>query len=165
MLSLALLGGVDLFLSRFSKSTNVRGGSAEQAASLQTVGGIPISATAPKVRITLLEEGSGSFVEEGDSVLAHYILNRADNTLVESTWKRGDPVWVTLGNDAAFPIGFHQGVFGMKIGERRIIDVPSELGYGSAGIKGLIAPNTALRYEVQILNINKAKARDWRDNP
>ena len=49
--------------------------------------------------------------------------------------------------------GWDQGVVGMKVGGKRTLIIPSELGYGAAGAGGVIPPNAALIFDVELLEV------------
>jgi FKBP-type peptidyl-prolyl cis-trans isomerase len=49
--------------------------------------------------------------------------------------------------------GWDEGVAGMKVGGRRTLTIPSEMGYGARGAGGVIPPNAALLFEVELLDV------------
>ena len=50
--------------------------------------------------------------------------------------------------------GWELGVLGMKVGEKRKLTIPADLGYGASGAGGVIPPNATLIFEVDLLKIN-----------
>ena len=70
----------------------------------------------------------------------------------DASWNRGDPLSFTLGAGQVIQ-GWDQGVAGMRVGGRRTITIPPDLGYGSAGAGGVIAPNETLIFTVDLRSI------------
>jgi FKBP-type peptidyl-prolyl cis-trans isomerase len=99
--------------------------------------------------------GTGPSAVAGDEVMFEYTLWLENGTKVDSTSDRGYPVKVVLGKA---PIkGWNDGLPGIQTqGERRII-VPPELGYGAAGLPGLIPPNATLIFHVHVLAITHSE--------
>ena len=105
--------------------------------------------------ITDLVEGTGEPAEAGDSISLHYVgVLTADGTQFDSSWDNGFPFDVRLGAGGIIP-GFDQGLMGVRVDGRRQIDIPSELAYGSAGAGGVIPPDAAITFVVDILSITK----------
>ena len=96
------------------------------------------------VYIQTLEDGTGDRVADGQVRLA-YTLWLPDGTEVDSS----TDFTTVLGAGALIP-GFEEGVSGMRVGETRLIVVPSELGYGSQGTSR-IPPNSVLVFRVELL--------------
>jgi FKBP-type peptidyl-prolyl cis-trans isomerase FkpA len=107
--------------------------------------------------------GTGAQAANGNSVSVHYELWLYNNGGPESKGTRvqgsrdpgsSGPFTFTLGLRQTIP-GFEQGVLGMRVGGRRRIYVPSQLGYGAQGApQGGIPPNAALVFEVELLSVN-----------
>lgn len=105
------------------------------------------------VKIEILQEGSGSPAKTGDLVLVHYTGTLENGTKFDSSLDRGTPFDFTLGQNRVIQ-GWELGVLGMKVGEKRKLTIPPELGYGSQGAGELIPPNVTLLFEVELLKIN-----------
>ena len=98
-------------------------------------------------------EGEGEGAAAGNVVTVHYIGTLSDGTKFDSSLDRGEPFTFTLGAGQVIA-GWEQGIVGMKVGEKRRLVVPSELGYGAQAI-GPIPANSTLIFEVEMLSIQK----------
>ena len=106
-----------------------------------------------KLEIEILKEGTGKEAKNNDKITVHYVGTLENGTQFDSSLDRGDPFVFTLGAGQVIK-GWDQGVLGMKIGEKRKLTIPSELGYGIRG-KGLIPPNSTLIFEVELLEVGE----------
>ena len=106
-----------------------------------------------KLEIEILKEGTGEEAKNNNKVTVHYTGTLENGTKFDSSLDRGKPFVFTLGVGQVIK-GWDQGVLGMKIGEKRKLTIPSELGYGSRGA-GSIPPNSTLIFEVELLEIGK----------
>ena len=82
----------------------------------------------------------------------HYQGRLTDGTIFDDSQKRGAPFSFTLGSGQVIP-GWEQGIAGMKIGEKRVLTIPPELGYGAAGAGGVIPPNATLVFDVELVAV------------
>jgi len=90
--------------------------------------------------------------EIGDKVTVHYTGWFEDGTVFDSSVERGNPFSFTLGRGEVIE-GWEKEVLGMKIGEKKEITVPPEMGYGEAGA-GPIPPGATLVFEIEVLGID-----------
>lgn len=111
----------------------------------------PQPTSSAKVTIEDITEGTGAEVKSGDTVVIHYMGTLEDGTQFDSSYDRGEPYTTQIGTGAVIQ-GWDQGVPGMKIGGKRKLTIPSELGYGQAG-SGDIPPNSNLIFELELLEI------------
>ncbi|MFL5833724.1 MAG: FKBP-type peptidyl-prolyl cis-trans isomerase [Solirubrobacterales bacterium] len=109
------------------------------------------SGAPPKELVTNdLEEGSGPEAKSGDTVTVQYVgVNYKTGKEFDSSWSRSEPFSFTLGAGEVIP-GWDQGIEGMKVGGRRELVIPPELGYGSAGAPPAIPPNETLVFVVDL---------------
>ncbi len=105
------------------------------------------------LKIETLKEGTGAGAKSGDTLAVHYTGTLDDGRKFDSSLDRGAPFSFRLG-DGMVIRGWDQGLLGMKIGEKRRLTIPPELGYGSAGAGDVIPPNATLIFEVEMLGIN-----------
>ena len=77
----------------------------------------------------------------------------ADGTPFDNSFDRGEPFEFNLGAGMVIP-GWDQGVAGMKEGGRRVLTIPSDLGYGDAGAPPTIPPGATLVFVVDLEKIN-----------
>jgi peptidylprolyl isomerase len=97
-----------------------------------------------------LVEGSGEEAKLGDEVSVQYVgVNYKTGKEFDSSWSRSEPFSFTLGKGEVIP-GWDQGVEGMKVGGRRELIIPPELGYGKAGSPPVIPPNETLVFVVDL---------------
>lgn len=105
------------------------------------------------LKIEVTQEGSGDrMVKNGDIISAHYTGKLVDGTKFDSSVDRGEPFEFTVGAGMVIE-GWDKGFLDMKVGEKRILTIPSEMGYGSRGAGGVIPPNAILVFEVELLEI------------
>lgn len=99
-----------------------------------------------------LQEGGGEVAEPGNTVVVHYTGRLPSGEQFDSSRERGEPFQFMLGAGRVIP-GWDQGVAGMKVGERRKLVIPPELGYGASGASGVIPPNATLVFDVELLEV------------
>lgn len=105
---------------------------------------------ATKLKIEDETVGKGAVAKKGDRVSVHYTGWLTDGTKFDSSKDRGQAFEFTLGAGEVIA-GWDQGVAGMKVGGKRKLTIPPELGYGAQGAGGVIPPNATLVFEVELL--------------
>jgi peptidylprolyl isomerase len=96
--------------------------------------------------------GTGQSPAPGDTVVVHYTGTLQSNgEKFDSSRDRGQPFVFAIGRGQVIQ-GWDIGVMDMRVGGRRILVVPPELGYGADGAGDSIPPNATLRFEVELLN-------------
>ena len=99
-------------------------------------------------------EGEGPMPETGQDVVVHYTGWLEDGTKFDSSVDRGQPFSFTLGTGMVIP-GWDEGVASMKVGGKRQLVIPPELGYGETGSGGTIPPGATLIFDVELLTIQE----------
>ena len=103
--------------------------------------------------------GSGAEASAGQRVSVHYTGWLHDDSAADGRGKkfdsskdRGDPFRFNLGGGEVIR-GWDEGVQGMKVGGTRVLLIPAALGYGARGAGGVIPPNAALVFEVDLISV------------
>ncbi len=105
-----------------------------------------------KLQITDLKVGTGKVAKTGDQVSVNYRGTLTNGKQFDSSYDRGQPFDFKLGGQVIQ--GWNQGVVGMKVGGKRRLVIPSDLGYGAGGTPdGSIPPNSTLIFEIELLKV------------
>ncbi len=106
--------------------------------------------TASGLIIEDIVTGDGEAAIAGIEVTVHYTGWLTDGNKFDSSKDRNDPFVFALGASHVIR-GWDEGVQGMKVGGKRKLTIPPDLGYGARGAGGVIPPNATLVFEVELL--------------
>jgi FKBP-type peptidyl-prolyl cis-trans isomerase FkpA len=104
------------------------------------------------LKIEELKKGTGAVAESGKTVSVNYTGWLTDGKKFDSSFDHGQPFEFRLGTGQVIP-GWDKGVAGMKVGGKRKLIIPPDLGYGANGAGGVIPPNATLVFEVELLAV------------
>jgi len=96
--------------------------------------------------------GTGAEAVSGKTAVVHYTGWLMDGKKFDSSLDRNQPFSFALGAGQVIK-GWDEGVQGMKVGGKRTLIIPPELGYGARGAGGVIPPNATLKFDVQLLDV------------
>ena len=104
------------------------------------------------LKILDILEGEGDEAKAGQTVTVNYTGTLEDGTQFDTSIGRA-PFVFPLGAGRVIK-GWDEGVVGMKLGGKRKLTIPPELGYGSRGAGNVIPPNATLIFEIELLKVN-----------
>jgi peptidylprolyl isomerase len=104
------------------------------------------------LKYTDLVVGTGAQPQPGQTAVVHYTGWLLDGQKFDSSKDRGQPFSFPLGRGQVIK-GWDEGVASMKVGGKRVLIIPPDLGYGTRGAGGVIPPNATLKFEVELLDV------------
>ena len=114
---------------------------------------IPAEAPPSELVKSDLEVGSGDEAVKGKNVSVHYVgVAWSNGQEFDASWNRGEAFDFRLGAGQVIQ-GWDDGVEGMKVGGRRQLTIPPDMGYGSRGAGGVIKGGETLVFVVDLLNV------------
>ncbi|HEY4509296.1 MAG TPA: FKBP-type peptidyl-prolyl cis-trans isomerase [Candidatus Paceibacterota bacterium] len=108
---------------------------------------------APKVLIQDEVFGTGEMAAVGDRVIVNYVGHFVDGRVFDSSLARNEPFQFVLGVGQVIK-GWDEGIVGMRVGGKRLLQIPSSLGYG-VNDYGPIPGGSTLIFEVELLKVEK----------
>jgi peptidylprolyl isomerase len=115
--------------------------------------GKPIMTTPSGLKYVDLVVGTGPAVKQGDHVYVNYIGKLADGTKFDSSYDRGQLFDYVQGVTSLIS-GWTEGTSTMKVGGKRKLIIPPNLGYGLEGAGNVIPPNATLTFEIELVKID-----------
>lgn len=107
--------------------------------------------TAGGVQVFVIQEGTGDqAVLLTDTITVHYTGWLEDGTTFDSSVPRDEPLQQPL---TGLIEGWQEGLVGMKVGEKRRLIIPPELGYGEEGFPPTIPPGATLIFDIELISI------------
>ena len=108
------------------------------------------------LQITDSKIGTGATPQPGQTAVVHYTgwlyENGAKGKKFDSSLDRGQPFEFPIGQHRVIS-GWDEGVATMKVGGKRTLIIPPQLGYGARGAGGVIPPNATLIFDVELLDV------------
>lgn len=113
-----------------------------------------MTTTASGLKYADLVVGKGASPARGKQVTVHYTGTLENGTKFDSSLDRRQPFSFVIGVGRVIK-GWDEGVMGMKVGGKRKLVIPANLGYGARGAGGVIPPNATLLFDVELLDVQK----------
>ncbi|MDD2501489.1 MAG: FKBP-type peptidyl-prolyl cis-trans isomerase [Geobacter sp.] len=108
--------------------------------------------TASGLQYVDLVEGTGKSPTKGKVVTVHYTGTLDNGKKFDSSVDRREPFSFVIGVGQVIK-GWDEGVMSMKVGGKRQLIIPANLGYGARGAGGVIPPNATLHFDVELLGV------------
>jgi len=114
------------------------------------------TAQAADMKIRDIKVGTGAEAVTGAEVSVHYTGWLMNGKKFDSSVDRGRPFSFTPGAGMVIK-GWEKGVLGMKVGGKRQLIIPPEMGYGARGAGKVIPPNATLKFDIELLAVHMPK--------
>lgn len=151
VLAVAIIWGGVWYSGKISEETQ------NQAASAGVAAEQAQTQVMQNLKITDDVVGTGAVAETGDSVTVNYVGTLDNGTKFDSSYDRKQPFTFTLGVGQVIK-GWDEGVLGMKVGGKRELVIPSELGYGAQAF-GPIPASSTLHFTVELLAVGTSTSK------
>ncbi len=113
-----------------------------------------LTTTSSGLQYAILKHGKGIKAEAGDKVSVHYVGKLMNDTIFDSSYKRGTPITFPLGEGRVIK-GWDEGIALLNEGDSAIFIIPPQLGYGNRST-GPIPANSTLKFTVSLVKVEKA---------
>ncbi len=113
---------------------------------------ISAQSTESGLRYVIDAEGTGDYPQPGQNVSVHYTGTLMDGTKFDSSLDRNEPLSFPIGQNRVIQ-GWDEGIALLKKGGKGTLYIPSPLAYGPRGAGGMIGPNSVLKFEVELVDI------------
>jgi peptidylprolyl isomerase len=143
-LTLGLALAAALLMGACAPATGAPAAAAGKGGAMQT--------TSSGLQYEDLVVGTGATPQAGQTAVVHYTGWLDNGTKFDSSVDRGQPFEFRLGQGQVIK-GWDEGVATMKVGGKRKLLIPPDLGYGARGAGGVIPPNARLTFEVELLGV------------
>ncbi len=105
-----------------------------------------------ELKIEEITEGTGREAKKGDTVKVHYTGWLTDGKKFDSSVDRDEPFEVKIGYGYVIK-GWDEGIPGMKVGGKRKLTIPADMGYGDYGAEPFIPGGATLVFDVELLDV------------
>lgn len=139
-------------LTTDAKTAKKPAGAKHAAAKKETKAGAKEVTTSSGLKYADVKVGTGSSPKKGDLVTVHYTGTLTDGKKFDSSLDRGQPFQFQIGIGQVIK-GWDEGVMTMKVGGKRKLTIPPDLGYGARGAGDVIPPNSTLLFDVELLKV------------
>ena len=138
-------------------STNAPAAAPAPAAEIDKETGKPVVTTPSGLKYVDLVPGKGAAVKTGDHVSVNYVGKLIDGTKFDASADHGGTFDYVQGVTSLIP-GWTEGTSTMKVGGKRKLIIPPQLGYGMQGAGDAIPPNSTLIFEIEVVSDADATA-------
>lgn len=145
VIAAALIGGGVWYNNRLDREAQEKAAAEAEKAKVEEANVLN------KLKIEDLKVGSGAEAKNGDMVSVNYLGTLEDGKKFDSSYDRGEPFEFKLGAGQVIR-GWELGLLGMKVGGKRVLTIPPELGYGAQGA-GPIPSNATLKFTVELVSV------------
>ena len=104
------------------------------------------------LKVEKYQEGSGAVAEKGHTVSVHYTGTLENGQKFDSSRDRGEPIEFPLGVGYVIA-GWDQGIAQLRVGDKAKLTIPASLGYGEAGVPGVIPGGATLIFDVELIDV------------
>ncbi|MFC4637268.1 FKBP-type peptidyl-prolyl cis-trans isomerase [Deinococcus hohokamensis] len=108
--------------------------------------------TAEGMTVEIYHKGNGVAAQAGKMVRVHYTGTLENGQKFDSSRDRGEPIEFPLGVGYVIP-GWDQGIAQLRVGDKAKLTIPSQLGYGAAGVPGVIPGGATLIFDVELVDV------------